>query len=76
MTTVRQFLDEVGRENVLALGFKAQDVSRAVTTGLFPAGWYPFLRDLAAAQGRSCPDHIFRWSRVPSESADQMRGAA
>lgn len=66
MINVREFLESVGREEIISrFGFRAQDVSRAAREGLFPSGWFPFIRDLCVERDLEVPDHLFRWSRVP-----------
>lgn len=66
MMSVREFLELVGRDEVISrFGFRAQVVSRAVKEGLFPSGWYPYIRELCEDQGVDVPEHLFRWSNVP-----------
>lgn len=66
MIDVREFLDLIGRDEIVRrFGFRTQDISRSVRDGLFPAGWYPFIRELCIERGIETPDHLFRWSKVP-----------
>lgn len=69
MMNIREFLLLIGRDEIISrFGFRPQDVSRAIRDGLFPAGWYPFIRDLCLEREIEAPDHLFRWSRVPERS--------
>lgn len=66
MLDIREFLDLVGRDEITSrFGFRAQDVSRAVKGGLFPSGWYPYIRELCQERNVDVPEHLFRWSNVP-----------
>lgn len=77
MRDVRELLDLLGRDEITArYGFRAQDVSRASKDGLFPSGWYPFIRELCREKGISTPEHLFRWSRVPDRKSDTGEGLA
>lgn len=72
---IREFLDLVGRDEITSrFGFRPQDVSRAIKAGLFPSGWYPFIRDLCTERGIEAPDHLFRWSRVPKRCQHSHAG--
>jgi hypothetical protein len=70
MMNIREFLELIDRHEVASrLGFRPQDVSRAIKEGTFPAGWYPFIRALCVERHIATPDHLFRWSRVPKKNA-------
>lgn len=77
MMNIRDFLELVGRDEITSrFGFRPQDVSRAVKDGLFPSGWYPFIRDLCVENEIDTPDHLFRWSRVPKQCLPDHMGDA
>lgn len=66
MITMAKFLDDLVRNDFISVyGFCASDISRAAGQKLFPAGWFPYVRDLCAERGVAMPEHLFRWSTVP-----------
>jgi len=73
MISLSKFLDLIGRENLTArFGFRNQDISRAVRDNKFPAGWFPFIRDICGDMGLEVPEHLFRWSNVPKKKKKFM----
>lgn len=76
MICIREFLDGVGRDKIISrFGFRAQDVSRAARDGMFPSGWFPYIREICVEQNVDVPDHLFRWSRVPKKNQKSLEKA-
>lgn len=62
--TVAGFIDHVGRQKFEAeLGHTPQVVTRAIRKNTMPAHWFRDVRDWCVANGFSCPEHLFQWSR-------------
>ena len=64
MTTIKKFIDDVGRRDIAELGFRQQEISRALRDGVFPSGWFPYLRKLCKVKDVELPEHLFRWSKI------------
>ena len=71
MTTIQNFVDEVGRRDIAKLGFRQQEISRALRDGVFPSGWFPYLRSLCRKKGVAVPEHLFRWSKISANPPRQ-----
>jgi len=66
MTDIKTFIDSVGRSEIAALGFRQQEISRAIRDGVFPSGWYIGLKNLSSQRGIELPERLFRWSKHTS----------
>ncbi len=50
------------------LGVKPRSLRLARERGVFPASWYPIMRDVCAASGIDCPICAFNW-KAPQQKA-------
>jgi hypothetical protein len=65
--TVRDFIAHVGRDRFqTATGYSTQLVTRALSTGLMPSGWYLNVRSFCNTLGVMVPEHLFRWDQKQS----------
>lgn len=70
MNLAEHIADALGRKRIqLLVGRTQSAVSNAVSAGLFPASWYPVIRDECDRQGVDCPAEAFRFIQ-PSEPSE------
>lgn len=62
MTTVFQLVDKIGRRKFEDAGLAPQVISRAISEGLMPPGWFPVVRGLCHEKGIPVPEELFRWT--------------
>lgn len=75
ITNVGDLVSEIGRKNISGIGFREQDISRAISENIFPSGWYPYIRNLCISRKLDMPENLFRWSKVPN-TAPQIKEAS
>ncbi|WP_273280914.1 hypothetical protein [Pseudooceanicola atlanticus] len=62
-SSVIEILDKLDEEIILArLNVKPRSIRLARERGMFPAKWYPVIRDLCAEGGLDCPDGVFNFA--------------
>ena len=74
--TMKEWLSLVGRQRFeTETGRSAQLVSRAVSEGLMPPGWYKTTRDWCVRNNFDVPDHLFKWTEPKGGSLPTKQNA-
>lgn len=62
MSDVKSIVAAVGSEKIQAKTGKSEhSVRAAIRDKLFPAKWYPVIKELCADVGQDCPLHLFNF---------------
>ncbi|WP_412550554.1 hypothetical protein [Shimia sp. MIT910701] len=75
MSDVKSIVAAVGSEKIQEKTGKSEhSVRAAIRDKLFPAKWYPVIKELCADVGEECPLHLFNF--IQSEEAPSSEDAA
>lgn len=60
--SVKKIIDAIGEKAILSrVGVKHRSLRLARERGVFPASWYPHLKDLCATAKVECEMNAFNW---------------